>query len=563
MSTCYYHVCQLNVVILGRLHQCFRVELVRKVEMAEAILAQLRAPGRLERDRGLAGLQAALVPGDGQTIVTGVGAGLAAVTPHSELSWEEKVGYLAAARLLVGGAPGHAPPPAQACAAAWLCDSEARVRTGAGELLGALCRARGVAVWDAERGRVLQLVTENLQRGEGREAGLEDKLGAAAVYHDTAGWRCLETSLVCLQRMVEGLEDKAVHCWKPELLKLLLSCLSHTNRFVRETGYQLLAALLTTSSQPGTVEPMEVEQAVEAVEGGAELAGDPLAQHGALLAPQLAAGLSDNWSQVRLAASVATRALLTGLAEGRRAALYPTLLPRLCLNRYYLAEGVRIHSQQTWRQVAGQQGKQLVETHILHTVQYYTAATQADNHAVREAACQCIAELAAKLDREVVRPHAPALLNTLLVCFQDDSWPVRDHACVAAGSFLAAFPAEGRPALSAFLPLFLKNLADPIASVRQGAALALANTVRAYGEDALQPVLEEVVAGLAGVEQQPQESERYGSWEAGPAQFGVAKKVRDNDPALHEDQTLYSCGSLAPKMRSGGGGCTDAKFRKE
>ena len=73
----------------------------------------------------------------------------------------------------------------------------------------------------------------------------------------------------------------------------------------------------------------------------------------------------------------------------------------------------------------------------------------------------------------------------------------------------------------------------------------------------------EVVAGLAGVEQQPQESERYGSWEAGPAQFGVAKKVRDNDPALHEDQTLYSCGSLAPKMRSGGGGCTDAKFRKE
>ena len=47
-----------------------------------------------------------------------------------------------------------------------------------------------------------------------------------------------------------------------------------------------------------------------------------------------------------------------------------------------------------------------------------------------------------------------------------------------------------------------------------------------------------------------------------PANFSVAKRIRDNDVELHEDQQMYSCGSLAPKMgRGGGGGCTDSKFR--
>lgn len=31
-----------------------------------------------------------------------------------------------------------------------------------------------------------------------------------------------------------------------------------------------------------------------------------------------------------------------------------------------------------------------------------------------------------QIDREVVRPHIPELLEALLICFNDDSWPVRD-----------------------------------------------------------------------------------------------------------------------------------------
>jgi len=51
-----------------------------------------------------------------------------------------------------------------------------------------------------------------------------------------------------------------------------------------------------------------------------------------------------------------------------------------------------------------------------------------------------------------------------------------------------------------------------------------------------------------------------------PANFGVVKRLRDNDPAIHENKILYSCGSLAPKMGKGrttppvspvGSPCTD------
>lgn len=47
-----------------------------------------------------------------------------------------------------------------------------------------------------------------------------------------------------------------------------------------------------------------------------------------------------------------------------------------------------------------------------------------NNHTVREAACACIAELAAKIGADAVAPHASAMLRTLLSCLRDDSWPV-------------------------------------------------------------------------------------------------------------------------------------------
>ena len=52
--------------------------------------------------------------------------------------------------------------------------------------------------------------------------------------------------------------------------------------------------------------------------------------------------------------------------------------------------------------------------------------SQAANHAVREAACACIAELGTKVSQDCLRKYIGQLIDVLLECFQDDSWPVRD-----------------------------------------------------------------------------------------------------------------------------------------
>lgn len=242
------------------------------------------------------------------------------------------------------------------------------------------------------------------------------------------------------------------------------------------------------------------------------------------------------FTQVRLAASEATRKFLLSFTnEEDREAFYPEILPQMCLNRYYVADGVRIYSQETWRRIAKTEGRELVQKHIKHVVNYYISQTNANNHAVREAACACIAELASKIKSEVVQPFVPALLETLLVCFQDDSWPVRDGNLKLLNYYLftrnsiktsthspliilffgfqplvqhqeilfyvilmslgqnftsillryckfTTISINSREIMKKLYPLFIDNLKDCIPSVRQGAAGSLANVARAYGK---------------------------------------------------------------------------------
>lgn len=59
-------------------------------------------------------------------------------------------------------------------------------------------------------------------------------------------------------------------------------------------------------------------------------------------------------------------------------------------------------------------------------MEFYISQSEADNHAVREAACACIAELGTKINKECVRQYVTKLVDALSICFEDDSWPVRD-----------------------------------------------------------------------------------------------------------------------------------------
>ena len=99
------------------------------------------------------------------------------------------------------------------------------------------------------------------------------------------------------------------------------------------------------------------------------------------------------------------------------------------MNRYYVAEGVRLYSLDTWKQVVGTKGRESVASCMKETVALYCDQAKANNHAVREAACHCIAELGLRMEPDSVRPFVDDLLKALILCFKDASWPVRDAAC--------------------------------------------------------------------------------------------------------------------------------------
>lgn len=231
--------------------------------------------------------------------------------------------------------------------------------------------------------------------------------------HDTEGWKSLETSMRLLQRMIEALGTDFLVFDFSDVTEVLLKAANHLNRFVREITYFVVEELYKIS------EKCDEENQQRFV----ELCGD--------LIPITAQGLSDNWSQVRFASSCATRAFY-GFAkthENLRNTFDKIMLPRMCLNRYYVAEGVRNYSLQTWKLVVEDKGIELVIKNAEHFCRYYIIQSLADNHAVREAACHCISELCSKValvDAEPFKPYVDDLLGALIDCFKDASWPVRD-----------------------------------------------------------------------------------------------------------------------------------------
>ncbi|XP_064622843.1 uncharacterized protein LOC135485045 [Lineus longissimus] len=540
--------------------------------MADEIFKLLCSSAKIERDRGLVQLQRVLKDVEVQGL-TELEDRIFALLQDDSAPWETTIGALGSAKLVLVHEHSTEDFAVKILpfAVRLLEDNEYRIRMAAGETLGALCKRNGDEIYANTKKAILNGIRVNLERRPQTEASLEEqqdterlvkklvrsnseeKRAALAedIFHDTAGWKSLETWMKCLQFVVEGCGQGFNRHIDQELLDLIFSALAHTNRFVRETGFQVCGAIVGCAAENEDASILKEDNAVY--------------RHGEKFSEELAKGLSDNWSQVRLAASVATRKFLQSLPDdGSRAKFYADLLPRMCLNRYYVAEGVRIYSQETWRQITGGEGRHLVEQHIQSVVEYYISQTEADNHAVREAACACIAELGSKIDCDVVRPYVPSLLDALIVCFKDDSWPVRDASCVACGNFILCFPEEARGMMDTMYPLFFENLQDNIPSVRQGGAVALANVCKAYGSEATSKVYEKVIEGFSGVEKQAKDSDKYGGLDKNPAVFGVVKKARDNDVDLHSNQTMYSCGSLAPKMNRGKreGGCMDHMFRR-
>ena len=214
------------------------------------------------------------------------------------------------------------------------------------------------------------------------------------------------------------------------------------------------------------------------------------------LVPVLEKGMSDNWSQVRYASAIGTRSLYELIAvapqedrEAIKAFCDPLLVPKMCLNRYYVAEGVRIYSIETWKRAFGDQGKHVVSMYAQNVCEFYIVQSLADNHAVREAACHCIAELCTKValtvSKEPFKPYVQNLLKALLDCFKDESWPVRDAACGACVEFVTAFPEESTVLLPELLDLWFHHLSDNITSVREHSAMSLGRVMTVFEAETL------------------------------------------------------------------------------
>lgn len=459
---------------------------------------------------------------------------------------------------------------------------EPRVRNETCDLLRALAISRGIEMWDAMAHQLLEHVDANLELDEKQRlnaaAGVAEmeldqeakmaKLEGLRMVHETEGWKGLETALLGVGELVEGCGHQVMERDMHELdlvFDYIKRARTHPNRFVREAGLRVVTKITNAANKVGKVVDV-MDQVCQVVKEG----------------------LEDNWSQVRYAGTVAVRKLLEGIDRDQRWTYYEDLMPRMCLNRHYVAEGVRTLSKETWREVVGKDGREGLRKWMGATLKFFVRECRADNHAVREAACMALGEICGKLEREYVVGYVGLVIDGLMECFKDESWPVRDHAAGALGVVVGVYGEEvekgGR--LVEMERLFEEHLGDNIGSVRKNCARAFAECCVKFGrghtlfgvEKGLQVAKrlmdrmkrqKEERYELGGIEKRRDRRSGFGCGNPFERRrdrgtgFGCASKLaRDNDEKLHTNQVMYSCGSLAPKLRRGAG-CMDHGFTRE
>jgi hypothetical protein len=300
---------------------------------------------------------------------------------------------------------------------------------------------------------VLDSLYQHLEAGRDTENKSKSSEGAL---DDTTGWRALETNLYGIGSFVqasghryfvfsggrsngdESGDGGVIGARVDE--KLLQSveycCVKHVNRHVRAAGISVLEQMVhaCTSSWRELEQTTAKEGMKENLVMNMLLVPDSKLRQ--TIVDVLKTALGDNWSQVRMAGSVLCRVFFVAMLDYAEhfpdemmanretwlMSLYPVLLPRMCLNRFYLAQGVKLYSHETWRilfekykDYAGL-GLENVAMNAGAVCRYYTKMADADNHVVREAACQAIAELATKIGRseqysDYLAPYVISLLQ--------------------------------------------------------------------------------------------------------------------------------------------------------
>jgi hypothetical protein len=463
---------------------------------------------------------------------------------------------LVATEALQGMGPARTLSPAlrdglYAAIAAHLEHPEPRLRALVARALGALCSvpALGVDAYLRFRPQLWGLVDAQLH-ARAREA-MPTTYGAApaVALDDVTGWRALETALLTLVAVANACGPELArggHVDAAWLERAVFAASAHPNRYVREAGMGMCRALVA--------------------HGGVALED---AATRARLAEVVAGGLADAWPQVVYAAVKAARALLVPAGAAERAAvLFPALLPRLCLSRYYVPEGVQALAQEAWEALFGAPGgKAVVAGLAAETVACYCAALAPpatrfrDGHFARIAACYAVKELASKVELAAVAPYAERLLAAVLPCLGDAHWEVRAAGCVALAQLAQSFPAVACARRAELVAACLARLADESWSIREEAALALAGMARSFAP------FEAAEAARTGTETEMEMetplrvvlaahlAATLGAARSQPSETKEAQQRRFNDPGTHTGRAAFGCcGGLEQPGRQDGDG---------
>jgi len=312
---------------------------------------------------------------------------------------------------------------------------------------------------------------------------------------DTTGWSTLETSLLAYHELVRCCGRDAlmlVVSGSSDTCDLLITSASaHQNRFVREATISFIQSCccMIASSAAQVLDASCVFTASQKQEASPAMGQ---AYRGAMtkdwklswqIADALVLGLGDNWSRIRQASCAATQAFISGLAtDSDRDPFWGMLLPNICLNRFYAAEGVKSTALETWAGLVGTAGRDFVAKYVGSFIYVYADSSKSNNHMVSEAACSAMAEIVCRIEKFAVRPHLAPLVQALDACLTDDSWPVRDSSCIAVGSLLKHYGSEAIEITPSLLDNFFavcnRHLKDSIWSLRENAAVALGDAIQ-------------------------------------------------------------------------------------
>jgi len=107
--------------------------------------------------------------------------------------------------------------------------------------------------------------------------------------------------------------------------------------------------------------------------------------------------------------------------------------------------------------------------------------------------------------------------------------------------------------------LWIDHLSDNIQSIRENTAISIGQVLNSsFAEDMGQAIRDHIKENMLKAKEQKADSAKFSNL-GNVTQFGVApEEIKDHD---HDNNTMFSCGSLAPKLKRGGG-CMDHGFSR-